>query len=141
MIIPSALIYLVLSAGPAPTGNWSQFRGAGGVAVGSGSLPTEIGPDQYVVWKTPLPLGHSSPVVHGPRIYLTGVENKKLYTLALDRATGKELWRREAPYRTLEKIHTIGSHAQATAVTDGTHVVVFFGAAGMFCYDRDGNPL
>src|SRR5688572_19295516 len=101
MLIPLTAAYLLLSADPVPTSNWSQFRGPHGaaVAVGSGSLPAEIGPDQYVIWKTRAPMGHSSPVVHGSRIFLTAVEKKKLFTIALDRGTGKELWRREAPYR------------------------------------------
>src|SRR5207302_1036700 len=98
--------------------------------------PTEIGPDQYVLWKTSLPPGHSSPILLGDRIYVTAAQNKKLFTISLDRASGKELWRAEAPQRTVEKIHAIGSHAQSTPVTDGTHVVALFGSAGLFCYDR-----
>ena len=121
-------------------GAWAQFRGPGGhaVAVGGKVLPVEIGQDQYVVWKTPLPVGHSSPIVHGDRIFLTGVKDKKLFTIGLDRNSGKELWRTEAPSKTLEKIHAIGSHAQSTPVTDGAHVVALFGSTGLFCYDRDG---
>ena len=123
-----------------PPNAWSQFRGPNGaaVAVGGQPLPTEIGPKQYVVWKTALPPGHSSPVVHGERIYLTAVDGKKLVTIALDRKTGKEVWRTEAPHQGLEKVHKIGSQAQSTPVTDGENIVVFFGSAGLFCYDRDG---
>jgi len=136
------LLAFVFAGGDSP-GNWSQFRGPGGsaIAVGNSVLPTEIGPKQYVAWKTPLPAGHSSPVLHGDRIYLTGVENKKLFTLALDRKTGKEIWRTEAPHKGLEKVHKIGNQAQATIATDGTHIVAFFGSAGLFCYDRDGKEL
>jgi outer membrane protein assembly factor BamB len=67
--------------------------------------------------------------------------DKKLFTLCLDRKSGRELWRAEAPYRKLEKIHQIGSHAQSTPVTDGTHVVALFGSAGLFCYDSSGQEL
>src|SRR5438045_1407038 len=62
-------------------------------------------------------------------------------TLGLHHNTGKEVWRTEAPHKTLEKVHKIGNPAQATAATDGRHVVVFFGSAGLFCYDRDGKEL
>src|SRR5438093_2461378 len=111
------------AAGEAP-GSWGQFRGPGsrGLAVGDQPLPTEIGPDQYVVWKTPLPPGHSSPVVHGERIYLTAAQKDKLFVIGLERTSGKELWRVHVPSLTQEKIHAIGNHAQATPVTDGTHV-------------------
>src|SRR5438105_2380338 len=133
---------LFVFAGDDKSGSWSQFRGpdGAGVAVGNQVLPTEIGPKQYVVWKTPLPVGHSSPVVHGDRIFLTGVADGKLVTIALD-FKGKEVWRREAPHKGLEKVHKIGNPAQATAATDGQRVVVFFGSAGLFCYDRAGKEL
>lgn len=141
VVILSLALIAMQSSGDA-AGSWSQFRGPGGaIAVGNHVLPTEIGPKQYVVWKTPLPVGHSSPVVHGDRIYLTGVEDGKLFTIALDRNTGREAWRKEAPHKGLEKVHKIGNPAQSTAVTDGTQVIVFFGSAGMFCYDRDGKQL
>jgi outer membrane protein assembly factor BamB len=144
MLLISAPIFLsFVGAGKESPGNWSQFRGPGSaaVAVGNHVLPTEIGPKQYVVWKTPLPMGHSSPVVHGDRIFVTGVAEKKLFTLGLDRKTGKELWRTEAPHKGLEKVHKIGNQAQATVAADGTRVVAFFGSAGLFCYDRDGKEL
>src|SRR5436853_450204 len=138
----AAILLLTLLGSPTP-GSWSHFRGSNGtaLAVGNRVLPTEIGPKQYVLWKTPVPIGHSSPVVHGDRIFLTGVADRKLVTIGLDRKTGKEVWRTEAPHKGLEKVHKIGSPAQATVATDGRHVVVFFGSAGLFCYDRDGKEL
>lgn len=129
---------------PARAGSWPQFRGPDGKAVAPDDqkLPAEVGPDKNVIWKTALPPGHSSPVVHGDRIYLTAVKDKKqLLTLALDRKTGAVLWEKEAPHKALEKIHSIGSHAQPTCATDGTHVVSLFGSAGAFCYDAEGKQL
>ncbi len=142
MRLTTTLVCL-LSAPALFADSWSQFRGPGNqaAAVGTKSLPTEISPTSYILWKTPLAPGHSSPVIHEGRIFLTAIEKKKLYTLALDRATGKELWRREAPLRSLEKVHKVGNQAQSTAATDGKHVVVFFGSAGLFCYDVDGKEI
>jgi outer membrane protein assembly factor BamB len=37
------------------------------------------------------------PVVSGDRIFVTAFQGEKLLTIALDRATGKERWRRESP--------------------------------------------
>ncbi len=123
--------------------DWPQFRGIGGSGVASTAdkLPTEIGPDQHVVWKVEVPAGHSSPVIVGTKIFLTAVRDGKLLTMALDRATGKTLWERVAPHEKLEEIHRIGSHAQSTPVADHEHIVSFFGSAGLFCYDHEGNPL
>jgi outer membrane protein assembly factor BamB len=123
--------------------SWPQFRGpnAAGVATGDHRLPDQIGPEQNVLWKVPLPPGHSSPIIHGERIFLTAVRGKTLLTMGLDRATGKVLWEAEAPYNQLEKIHKIGSYAQATPATDGERVVSYFGSCGLFCYDNAGKLL
>ncbi len=123
---------------------WPQFRGhnSSGVAATRDALPTKIGPEtDNIVWKQPLPPGHSSPVVFEDRIYMTGVKDEKLVTFALNRADGEVLWKAEAPHKKLEEIHQIGSHAQCSPVTDGEIVVTLFGSTGLFAYDRDGNEL
>ncbi len=122
---------------------WPQFRGPAGTALaaGTGSLPSEIGPEKNVLWKVATPPGHGSPVLDEKRIYLVAEEDGKLFTLCLDRSTGKELWRAEAPHDGLEEIHRIGSHAQSTPATDGERVVSFFGSCGLFCHDTSGKQL
>jgi outer membrane protein assembly factor BamB len=140
-----AFVLPLLLAGPlAAADSWPQFRGPDGKAVAADGprYPAEIGPDTNVIWKTPLPPGHSSPVVVGDRIYLTAVKGgKQLLTIALDRASGKVLWQKEAPHKALEKIHAIGSYAQPTCASDGKYVVSMFGSAGLFCHDAEGNEL
>jgi outer membrane protein assembly factor BamB len=137
------LVLPTLACSPAQAGSWPQFRGPGGLATPDveRAVPDEIGPKQNVLWKVPVPPGHSSPVVVGDRIYLSAVRDGKLLTLAMDRATGKQLWQAEAPYRKLEKIHAIGSHAQATPVADGKRVISFFGSSGLVCYSALGKRL
>jgi outer membrane protein assembly factor BamB len=122
---------------------WPQFRGpnASGLAPSTAPLPTRIGPDTNVVWKVALPPGHSSPVVLGDRIYLTGVREGKLVTIALERATGKVVWERVAPHQKLEQIHRIGSHAQPSPATDGEMVVSMFGSSGLIAYNAAGQEL
>lgn len=121
---------------------WPQFRGPHGAAVATGNhvYPTEIGPDQNVLWKIAVPPGQSSPIIWGDRIFLTAIRDRKLLTMAFDRSTGKPLWEAEAPYQKLEKVHQIGSHAQPTPATDGEHVISFFGSSGLLCYDMTGKP-
>jgi outer membrane protein assembly factor BamB len=129
--------------GGARASDWSQFRGPNGSGrpANDAPLPAELGPDTNVLWKTALPPGHSSPVVAGDRVYLTAVRQKRLFTLALDRRSGKILWEAEAPARALEKVHKIGSHAQSTPAADHECVVSFFGSAGLFCHDTAGQLL
>ncbi|MFO0902532.1 MAG: PQQ-binding-like beta-propeller repeat protein [Pirellulales bacterium] len=134
---------LLMMLVPVQASDWPQFRGvnSSGRAVGMGSLPTQIGPTAPTVWVAALPPGHSSPAIAADRLFVTGVRDQKLVTIALDRASGKQLWEVEAPHEKLETIHSIGSHAQSSPATDGERVVSFFGSSGLFCYDRDGKLL
>jgi len=128
----------------ASAADWPQFRGpnGNGLAPDNASYPEKIGPETGIIWKTKLPPGHASPVVVGDRIFTTAVgEGKKLLTIGMDRASGKILWQSEAPYQKLEKIHTIGSFAQSTPVSNGEVVISFFGSSGIYAYDRDGKLL
>ena len=134
---------------------WPQFRGPAAAGVGDAAkIPTDIGPNSpHLVWKTPLAAGHSSPVIAGNRIFLTAAEGGetadagrdkiidkggRIFTLALDRATGKILWRRDAPRPRQERFQPTGSPASPTPVTDGRSVYVFFGDFGLIAYTVDG---
>ena len=123
----------------ASAADWDRFRGpnGSGVAMTSG-LPAEFGPSKNVVWKTDLPAGHSSPVVSRDRVFVTAAENDKLWTIALDRATGKVAWRAEAPRDRKEKLHALNHPASPTPVADGRNVWVFFPDYGMLSYTWEG---
>ena len=59
-------------AAPENNANWPQWRGPGGLAVGTGTYPEQWSPTEHIAWKAPIPgRGHSSPVVWGDRIFLT----------------------------------------------------------------------
>ncbi|MBI4909567.1 MAG: PQQ-binding-like beta-propeller repeat protein [Acidobacteria bacterium] len=137
--------------------DWPQFRGPGGRGIGTApDLPTEFGPRQSVVWKSAVPFGHSSPVISGDLIFLTGAEGGerkdagrdkvvdaggKLYTFAIHRITGKEIWRREVPRPRLERYQPTNSAASPSPVTDGENVYVFFGDYGLLAYHGSGREL
>ncbi|MEW6306392.1 MAG: PQQ-binding-like beta-propeller repeat protein [Verrucomicrobiota bacterium] len=122
--------------------NWPRFRGPDGLGIADGPRPpVEFGPAKNVLWKVPLPGGHSSPVIWGDRIFLTAFENGQLSTLCLDRKDGKILWTREAPAKEVEKTHRTGSPAAPTPVTDGERVYVYFGSFGLVAYDFTGKEV
>lgn len=60
--------------------------------------------------------------------------------LCLDRKTGKTLWqkvaREEVPHEGHHKDH---GFASASPVTDGKHLLAYFGSRGLYCFDLDGN--
>ena len=121
--------------------NWPQFRGPDASGIGNAKAPVHFGPKTNLLWSTELPLGHSSPILWGNRIFLTGVDAGKLVTLGLDRATGKLLWTTPAPAEKLEATHRISNPAAPTACTDGERVVVYFGSFGLLAYDFAGKEL
>jgi outer membrane protein assembly factor BamB len=138
MKIHRALPALLLSV-TASAADWPQFRGPNGLGVSNDrGLPVEFGPQKNVVWKTPLPPGHSSPILVGPHIFVTAYEGEKLLTIGLDRKTGKILWTREAPRPRKEFMQQTNTPASGSPVSDGANVYVFFGDFGIICYSVDG---
>src|SRR5256885_16068917 len=91
------LLYPLLALGLLGA-DWPQFRGpnGSGLCPSCGQLPTEFGPQKNVLWKTDLPVGKSSPVLVGDRIFLTASDGDDLITMCLSRATGKVQWRNAA---------------------------------------------
>ena len=121
---------------------WPQFRGpnGSGIAAPSESSPTEFGPSRNRLWNTPLPSGHSSPVIWGDRIFVTGFDKdrKKLEVIGLNRTTGAILWRQDVPNDQVETVHQISSPATATLAVDGEQIYAYFGSYGLVAYDFDG---
>jgi outer membrane protein assembly factor BamB len=124
----------------AAASDWDRFRGPNGSGVNETSgLPVEFGLNKNMRWRVAMPPGHSSPILVGDRIFLTAYEGDKLLTMSLDRATGKLLWKREAPRTRKEPLDNRNSPASPSPASDGKNIYVFFGDYGMVSYGFDGN--
>ncbi len=132
-----------LLASDSPTSEAKYFRSDAGVAHSTGVLPENLDAPEALVWRIPLEAGHSSPILHGGRIFLTAYrpESKQLATIALDETSGRLLWREQFVPERVEQTHAIGSPATATVACDGQRLFVFFGSAGVLCYDLEGRKL
>ena len=118
---------------------WPQFRGPNGSGVDSAAgYPVSFSPSSNVVWKTAVPFGQSSPVVAGGRVYLTASDGDRLQTIALDAATGRELWRHHIPRTRAQRVYHANDPASPSAAADDDGVVVFFADFGLAAYSRDG---
>src|SRR5262245_25460415 len=139
----SVVLFAITAAQGGQPAPWPQFRGPGGSGVADDQKPpVEIGPEKNVQWKVVVSPGASSPIVIGDKLVITAFEDGKLYTIAYNRADGKESWRAEAPANKLELFHkTEGSPAASTSATDGKRIVSYFGSCGLFCYDLAGKEL
>jgi outer membrane protein assembly factor BamB len=125
------LLVPVLLAG----GDWPQFRGPNGAGVGEGAgYPVTF----KTAWKAAAPEGLSSPVVMGSRVFVTGLEGQRFVLAALDRASGRPLWRRYVPRAREEKLHKLNHAASPSVATDGSSVVAFFPDFGLVSYTVAG---
>jgi outer membrane protein assembly factor BamB len=142
-IMLAAFLIIIASTAFADPPAWPQFRGsnAAGVSGEDKPLPVDFGPSKNCLWKTALPIGHSSPCIWEDRIFLTSFDTavKKLETLCINRQTGEIAWRRTAPAENVDKSHELGNPAASTAAADAERVYVYFGSYGILCYDHAGN--
>src|SRR4029453_5329055 len=93
-----ALILLLAQVAPVAGADSPRFRGPNGTGVQDGDrLPAGVGATRNGGWQTALPAGSSPPVASGAPVLVTAFEGEKLLSIALDRKTGKERWRRETP--------------------------------------------
>jgi outer membrane protein assembly factor BamB len=144
-LLIASLSALVVAVGQAADGLlvWPQFRGPNGSGLADGQRPPiELGPEKNVKWKIPVPSGLSSPVIVGSKLVITAFDDDKLFTIAYNRADGKEAWRALAPAEKIEPfLKSDGSPAASTCATDGERVVSYFGSFGLICYDSTGKEL
>jgi outer membrane protein assembly factor BamB len=138
-MVLSLLVVLTIAALPAGAGEWSRYRGPNGSGVTNAtSMPVEFGPETNVEWAAQVPFGRSSPAVGERQIFLTGIENDKLVTLAVDRKDGRMIWRRELDRGHAAELHKATDSSTPSPVTDGVNVYVFFHEAGLVSYDAAG---
>jgi outer membrane protein assembly factor BamB len=138
---------------PATAENWPEFRGPSGQGLADGGpWPTKWSATEAVVWKQPIAgSGWSSPIVWNGRIYLTtavslGGESPdySLRAIALEAATGRELWNTEVirqDGKAPTKIHRKNGHASPTPLCDGTRLYVHFGHQGTAALDLLGRTI
>ncbi len=121
---------------------WNRFRGPNGTGIAVDSwIPTEFSLEKNLIWKTEIPQGYSSPVIEGGLVFLTAQEDEKLLTICLNRADGREVWRKQAPRDRKEKLDPRNHPASASPVVEDGRVFVFFPDFGVIAYQADGVEL
>ncbi len=138
-VVGLVVLLAPLLVAPVLAEDWSRFRGPNGAGVStSRGLPVEFGPAKNVDWAVDVPFGRSSLAFAADRIFLTATEGGKLVTLALDRASGKLLWRQAVERSETAKLYHDNDSATPTPATDGSNVYVLFHEVGVVSYDAAG---
>jgi outer membrane protein assembly factor BamB len=160
-------LMMVLVMGPAAANaeNWPSWRGPTGAGVSAEkNLPITWSDTENVLWKVKLPsAGNSTPIIWDDRIFITQANDvtmwppkvppyfaggssagghavaEKRSVMCFARADGKLLWQRDVLYKEKEITHPTNPFCSASPVTDGERVIASHGAAGLVCYDFDGN--
>ncbi len=137
------VIALVVCAS-ANAGDWPAFRGpqGNGVAAGSG-YATEWTKEKNVKWRVELSEpGNGSPIVSHDRIFLSSADEDghQRSLICFERESGKQLWTQSVKFGE-DITHRQNPFGSATPVSDGKHVVVWHGSAGLYCYDFSGKEL
>ena len=165
-LIVSALLFAAVPVAADQAGQWPQFRGPGATGVAEDlKAPDTWSAAENVVWKTDVPgIGWSSPIVWNNTIFVTAViraqageapkpglyfggerpaptDEHRWVVYALDFASGKILWQREAHRGAPpQSRHLKNSYASETPTTDGERVYAVFGNIGVFAWNVDGTP-
>ena len=141
LIIGLTFLWILSSclANSISAGEWPQFRGMNGSGVvKTTDLPTQFNTEKNLIWRIATPRGHSSPVLTQNRIFLSGIKEKRLIVVCLDRANGDILWQREVPRKRSQPMHKDNSPAAPTPVTDGSNIYAFFSEFGLISFGPKG---
>jgi outer membrane protein assembly factor BamB len=120
--------------------NWPRFRGWDGSGVSLSGSNAVAG----VLWQSAIPApGHSSPVVWGDRVFISGGTVARREVFCYNAATGALLWQRPlenvpgSPPKVAEVPEDTG-YAASTMATDGRHVYAIFANGDLGAFNFDG---
>ena len=131
------LLLTVRTGWAADAPDWRSWRGPlGNGSVEQGNYPVKFGADKYL-WRTELPgKGCSTPIVLKGMIYLTSPADANDALLCYD-FDGAEKWRAVFGQQNPGK-HLNGSGCNASPVTDGKAVFVYFKSGTFAAIELDG---
>ena len=125
--------------------NWPGWRGPRGNGIcHEKRLPLHWSTNENVRWYVPLPdRGNSTPIVWGEKVFVTQAVEKgsRCTVMCFDRHEGKLLWQAGPTSAGKEWTNSENPPCTPSPTTDGKRVIVWFGSAGVFCYDFDGREL
>lgn len=138
LVTATCLIFLSVRSGvSADTPDWRSWRGpSGNGSIEQGTYPVKFSSEKYL-WRTVLPgKGCSTPILLDGKIFLTCPADGHDALLCYD-SHGAEKWRTVFSKENAGK-HRNGSGSNASPVTDGKAVFVFFKSGTFAAVELDG---
>lgn len=123
--------------------DWPQWRGPTFNGAGTEQkLPDRFTRTEGVAWTVPMPgPSAATPVVVGNRVFVSSTEaaSRSLLAMALDRSTGKELWRHTVADG--DRRDDRSNYSGASPISDGTHAWFFYGQGDLVAYTVEGKEV
>lgn len=118
---------------------WRQWRGAESAgSVDDGVWPDRLDPKTNLLWETPLPgKGCSTPIVVDGKIILTTPDDAGNDAVACFAGDGQRLWQTAFGEQVAGR-HRSGSGSNASPVSDGEGVFVYFKSGTFAALEPDG---
>jgi outer membrane protein assembly factor BamB len=124
--------------------DWTQWRGQKRDGVAVSFTAPKVWPDKLkTVWKVPVGIGHSSPVVVGRKVYLHSRQDENEVASCLDLDTGKLLWHDSypTPYIMNPAAVSHGKGPKSTPVVYNDKLYTFGISGILSCYDTATGKL
>jgi outer membrane protein assembly factor BamB len=138
LIAASVFIFAGIVESAEPNQNWPRWRGPydnGSTELGQYPVQFDAG---HVFWRAPLPgKGCSTPIIFQQTIYVTAPVDGHDALLAFD-WSGKQRWQATFGQENAGR-HRNGSGSNASPVTDGDRVFVYFKSGTLAAVDLDGS--
>jgi outer membrane protein assembly factor BamB len=118
--------------------DWPQWRGPNRDGIVASFTEPKAWPDKLkTIWKVPVGLGHSSPVVVGRRVYLHSRQGENEVVSCFDLDTGKLLWKDSypTPYTMNPAAAGHGKGPKSTPVVSNNKLFTFGISGILSCYD------
>ena len=137
------LVFIILAVSiffiPVKARDWPQWRGPhlNGTSQETG-LPVTWTNSENIAWKLAMPAWTgATPIVSGEHIFLNVADGEDISLWAIDRQTGKPIWRRQLSDGNVKRRKQ--NMSSPSPVTDGKHVWVMTGTGILTQFDFDGN--
>ena len=124
--------------------DWPQWRGPNRDGIVESFTAPKVWPDKLkTVWKVPVGLGHSSPVVVGRRVYIHSRQEENEVASCFDLDTGKLLWKDSypTPYMMNPAAVSHGKGPKSVPVVHNNRLYTFGISGILSCYDTATGKL
>ena len=133
-----ALVLVLVVTAYADQEDWYRWRGpaANGISSETEWHPSALTKEPRIVWKFQVGKGHSTVVIRGDYLYITGNVKNKDIIYCLNADNGKEVWQYTYDCKA-------GSFPgpRCTPVLDGSLVYTFSRAGQLFCLEANNGKL